>query len=68
MWWNQGKSKFGTLDADIYRIDHRNIEKLSGLIARTMDLSVTITGQSAYVTSDNGEVDVNWEILQLKKI
>ena len=67
VWWDQGKSKFGTLDADIYRIDHRNIEKLSGLIARTMDLSVTITGQSAYVTSDNGEVDVNWEILQLKK-
>jgi len=68
VWWDQGKSKFRTLDADIYRINHENIEQLSQLISRTMDLSVTITGQSAYVAGSNGEVDVQWQILQSKKV
>ncbi len=68
VWWDQGKSKFGTLDADVYRIDHNNIQQLSQLISRTMDLSVTITGQSAYVAGDNGEVEVHWDLLQAKKV
>lgn len=66
VWWDQGKSKFSRLDANIYRFDHQEIERLRSLVSRTMDLSVTITGQSAYVTGKNGEVEVNWEILQLK--
>jgi uncharacterized protein YaeQ len=67
VWWDQGKSKIGMLDANIYRLNHSEIERLTEMISRTMDLSVTITGQSAYVASDKGEVEVNWEILQLKK-
>lgn len=68
VWWDQGKSKFSRLDADIFRINHTDIERLTELLTRTMDLSVTITGQSAYVASDNGEVEVNWEILQSKNL
>ncbi len=64
VWWDQGKSKFGMLKADIFRLNQAEIEALTELLARTMDLSVTITGQSAYVAGDNGEVEVNWEILQ----
>lgn len=64
VWWEQGKSKFGMLKADIFRLNQTEIEALTELLARTMDLSVTITGQSAYVAGDNGEVEVNWEILQ----
>ncbi|MBL4672638.1 MAG: YaeQ family protein [Arenicella sp.] len=66
VWWDQGKSKFGMLKADIFRFNHSEIEALTELLARTMDLSVTITGQSAYVAGENGEVEVNWEILQSK--
>jgi uncharacterized protein YaeQ len=66
VWWEQGKSKFGMLKADIFRLNHTDIEALTSLLARTMDFSVTITGQSAYVAGDNGEVEVNWEILQSK--
>ncbi|MFQ3245135.1 MAG: hypothetical protein ACJAYF_000819 [Arenicella sp.] len=64
VWWDQGKSKFGMLKADIFRLNQSEIEALTKLLSRTMDLSVTITGQSAYVAGDNGEVEVNWEILQ----
>jgi uncharacterized protein YaeQ len=66
VWWDQGKSKFGMLKADIFRFNHNEIEALTEMLARTMDLSVTITGQSAYVAGKHGEVEVNWEILQFK--
>jgi uncharacterized protein YaeQ len=66
VWWDQGKSKFGMLKADIFRLNHNEIEALTELLTRTMDLSVTITGQSAYVAGEHGEVEVNWEILQFK--
>ncbi len=64
VWWDQGKSKFSRLDADIFRFNYPEIETLTTFLARTMDLSVTITGQSAYVTSGNSEVEINWQVLQ----
>lgn len=64
VWWEQSKSKFSMLKAEIIRLNHTDIEALTELLTRTMDLSVTITGQSAYVAGDHGEVEVNWEILQ----
>ncbi len=66
IWWAQVESKFRTLNADIIQMNHSEITELSTLLARTMDLSVTITGQSAYVTCDLGEAEVNWQILQSK--
>lgn len=66
VWWEQGKSKFAMLNADITRFNHLEMSHLCDLVARTMDISVTITGQSAYVASELGEVEVGWQILQLK--
>ena len=67
VWWEQGKAKFGSLDAEIVRFNHTQIDAISELLERTMDFSVTITGQSAYVAGDNGEVELHWEVLQEKK-
>ena len=67
VWWAQGKGKFGMLDAEIIRFNYHEVERLTELLARTMDLSVTITGMSAFVASDNGEVEISWETLQSKK-
>jgi len=64
VWWEQNKSKFGLLKADIYRINYSEIEQFTKLLARTMDLSVTITGQSAYIVGGSDEVEVNWQVLQ----
>ena len=44
--------------------DKEEIEALAALVSRTMDLSITITGDSAYVAGDKGEVEVHWEVLQ----
>lgn len=66
VWWQQGQSKFAMLNADIIRFDCNQIVAISAMLSRTMDLSVTITGQSAYVTSDKGDVELHWENLQIK--
>lgn len=64
VWWSQGESKFGRLNASFYRFSWASIESLASLVQRTMDLSVTITGDSAYIAGDAGEVEVSWEVLQ----
>ncbi|OQX03110.1 MAG: hypothetical protein BWK73_40600 [Thiothrix lacustris] len=56
--------KFSQLDAAFYRFPAEEIEALAALVSRTMDLSITITGDSAYVAGDKGEVEVHWEVLQ----
>lgn len=64
VWWQQGQSKLSRLDASIYRFNHSSIGELAGLLSRTMDMSVTITGESAYVTTGDGELEVAWETLK----
>lgn len=64
VWWSQGESKFSRLNASFYRFPWESIEALAGLVKRTMDLSVTITGDSAYFAGEAGEVEVSWEVLQ----
>lgn len=64
VWWEQGKHKFSMLNAEFYRFDAASIETLSQYVERTMDWSITISGNSAYVATANGECDVIWEVLQ----
>lgn len=64
VWWSQGENKFSRLNASFYRFPTQKIEELAAMAARTMDLSVTITGDSAYIAGDQGEVEVPWEVLQ----
>ena len=64
VWWDQSKDAFGKLSASLYRFNHEEIQALAGLLERTMDLSVTISGESAYVAAALGEQEVHWEQLQ----
>lgn len=64
VWWSQGQAKFKSLPAEFVRFAHTDIEALAQLLQRTLDMSVTITGHSAYVACDGGNVEVHWEELQ----
>ncbi|HHT00005.1 MAG TPA: YaeQ family protein [Thiomicrospira sp.] len=64
VWWEQSKTKLNELNAEIIQFDHADIQKLAGLVKRTMDMSVTITGDSAYIAAEQGECEVNWTTLQ----
>ena len=64
IWWQQAKDKMNQLKASIFRFQWLEIETLAALVQRTMEISVTITGDSAYVATGLGECEVSWEVLQ----
>ena len=65
VWWHQGREKFNDLAVSVFRLQWESVQALAALVQRTMDLSVTITGDSAYVASAAGECEVSWVPLQV---
>lgn len=64
VWWEQGQNKINHLQASVFKFDWENIQTLATLVQRTMDISVSITGDSAYVATESGECEVSWLTLQ----
>lgn len=64
VWWEQSKTKINQLAASVYKFDWSEMKDLAALTQRTMDMSVSITGDSAYIATDKGEIEINWIILQ----
>lgn len=63
-WWNQEKTKLRTLPVEVFQFSYPSIQHVSKFVQRTMEVSVTITGNSAYIATDLGEHDVSWVELQ----
>jgi uncharacterized protein YaeQ len=64
VWWEQSRAKFAALPVSVFRFDANAINRLAGLVRRTLVLSVTITGDSAFVATEAGECEVEWLSLQ----
>mgnify|MGYP001159345940 FL=1 len=64
VWWMQEQAKFTLLTAAIFQFPWPNIQALAKLVQRTMDISVTITEESAYVATELGECEVSWVMLK----
>jgi len=60
IWWIQEQAKFNALTASIFQFQWHNIQALAKLAQRTMDISVTISEESAYVATELGECEVSW--------
>ena len=65
VWWAKHQAKLWRLKASIYRLDWQSICKFTELLQRTMSMSITITGDSAFIAAENGECEVTWEPLQI---
>ena len=63
VWWMQEQAKFNPLNAAIYRFQWPDIQALAKLTQRTMDISVTVSEESAYVAAEAGECEVSWLLL-----
>ncbi|MFA3790101.1 YaeQ family protein [Aliiglaciecola sp. SL4] len=63
VWWQQSAAKFKQLNAKFYRFHWQHICQLSELIERTMDMTVTISDQSAFIATNLGECEVPWDEL-----
>jgi len=59
-WWAAGRAKFTQMNASYYQFEWQSIQALASLYQRTMQLSVTIAGNSAYIATELGECEVAW--------
>lgn len=64
VWWTQNSAKLNLLDASIFQFDNAEIDDLARLVTRTMDISVMLTGNSIYVSTEAGDCEVTWQQLK----
>lgn len=64
VWWKQNQSKLSALNVNIVRLDYQGIQAFSQMIARTLDLGIMLSGNTAYVSSDDKQCEISWETLQ----
>lgn len=64
VWWTQAQAKISRINASIIQFQWEEIQALAAMVERTMEISVTITGDSAYVATERGECEINWKGLQ----
>ncbi len=65
VWWHQRRARFNALPVSVYQLPWESVQALAALVQRSMDLSITITGDSAYVAAQAGECEVPWVPLQV---
>lgn len=63
-WWEQSQRKISQLKAAVFKFEWDSIQILASMVQRTMDFSVSISGDSAYVATEAGECEINWQTLQ----
>lgn len=63
-WWLQNQEKLSTLNVCVCQFAWREIEQLAKLVRRSMELSVTISGGTAYISLGTSDCQVSWTILQ----
>jgi uncharacterized protein YaeQ len=64
LWWEQSRAKLSRLPVSIYQFDWGAMQSLANLVQRTMQVSMTITDNSAFVAAETGESEVSWITLQ----
>ncbi|GAB1264908.1 YaeQ family protein [Aurantivibrio infirmus] len=64
VWWQQNKSGFSDLNVSVFQVDWEEVKSLAKLVQRTMDLSVTCSENSVYFSSEQGDCEINWLVLQ----
>ena len=67
VWWDKEQEKFSKLAVSIFQFQWESVQALAKLVERTMALSITITEDSAYVSTEKGECEVSWMELQVKE-
>ena len=64
VWWDQLEDKLMNLELWVYRLQWTDVQALAALVQRTMNFSITISDNSAYVAAELGETEIGWEVLK----
>ena len=57
-------SSLAKYKAAIYKFAWPEIQKLATMLERTMDMSISVSGETAFISTKQGDCEVNWEVLQ----
>lgn len=57
-WWGQGQEKFNLLPVAVFQFQWESVQALAALVKRTMDLAITIAGDTAYIATASGDCEV----------
>ena len=64
VWWSQVQNKMKQFPVSVFQFEWEEIVSLAAMVQRTMDMSISITGDSAYIATESGECEVSWVTLQ----
>ena len=64
MWWKQSQPLLQTLKIEVRRFYWPEIQQVSAQVARTVDWTITLSGESIYVATQDAQFEINWQILQ----
>ncbi|MGS2721864.1 YaeQ family protein [Paraglaciecola aestuariivivens] len=62
-WWKDSQQQITNLPIEVACFNWEAIQSLALMTERTMDLSVMLSGQSAFVSSANSQVELSWQML-----
>lgn len=64
VWWKQNANKLNLLKAEVYKFDAEGIETLATYVKRTMDFSIMLSGNTVFVSTENGDCEIEWRELK----
>lgn len=64
VWWKQEEAKLSALPLIVSQFEYAEIQTLSSMLSRTMDLTVTVAENSVYIASTRGTCEIHSRILQ----
>ncbi len=62
-WWTQGQEEFTQLKAQWFQFPWPQVQALAATVNKTMDWSMTISENSIFVSTENGDVEVSLKAL-----
>lgn len=66
VWWNQNRDKITKLAVSVYQFNWGEVQKLAGLANRTIGFSLSLSENSAYISTDKNQYELRWTALQEK--
>jgi uncharacterized protein YaeQ len=63
-WWELSRAEIAKLPLCVYRFDWQGIAALAGYVERTMDFAVTVSEGSLFVSTAQGDCELELSCLQ----
>lgn len=61
VWWTQNQDRLAELNVEVVQFNWPEIQRFAALLDRTLDLSVSISGNSVFVSSAKGDCEVTFD-------